>query len=111
MALVLVQGSVEFLEVQWTDTDGVLTTLNGTAPVFDVKGPTGYSYYTSQAATLNTLVPMTEYCLIDTTTSPALSPSAGQPWLPGDYKLYAKLTAGPGSERPRLGPFVFTVAV
>lgn len=105
--VVLIQGTVEYLLFDWSDQLGVLTTLDGTTKLFDVAGPTGYAYYTNQGSTN---VGMRQYCLIDTTTSPGGSPSAGGLWLPGDYKIWVKLTAGVGSEKPRVGSFPFTVS-
>ena len=111
MAISLTQGTIEYLEFPWVDTTGLLVTLVGTAPVFDVKDTqsTPHSYYTNQAGVVNGAMPMTLLCLIDTTTSPGGSPSGGGVWLPGDYNIWIKLTTPPGSERPRLGPFPFTV--
>jgi hypothetical protein len=113
LAITLTQGTVEYLLFDWTDTLGSLTTLVGAGGQYDVKDtqPTVHSYYTGQSGTVNGATPMRLYCLIDTTTSPGGSPSAGGAWLPGDYKIWVKLTSPPGSERPRVGPFTFTVVL
>lgn len=104
----LTQGTVEYLLFDWADILGALASLAGTTPVFDVKDElTSFSYYTSQTASF---VGLTQYCLVDTTTSPAGSPSGGGIWIPGNYRIWVKLTTGLGLEKPREGHYTFVLS-
>src|SRR5256885_12470882 len=106
----ITQGTDEFLICSWSDTLNILTSLSGTGPKYDVKDTkaTPFSYITAGDSS-TTFLGLNQYCLVDTRTSPGGSPSGGGLWLPGIYDLWVYLTTPPGSERPRKGPFQFTV--
>lgn len=87
-------GTEEYLRVTVKDATGVLTTLTGTSPTFDVKDAADVAKYTAQAATPTDLVGL---CLVDT---------AG--WTPGEFRLWFQFVTG--AETVRLGPFPFTVS-
>lgn len=89
----IVKGSIEYLRINVTDRLGGLTTLDGTAPKFDVYDPDGVEVV-SQSNANN--VGMEAFCLINST---ALAY--------GQYKLFLNFNIAP--EFPRLGPFNFKI--
>lgn len=100
--LSLVQGTVEPINATVTDVGGVLTTLDGLSPVFDVV-PVDVddlddtpAKYTDEPATNSGMMII---CLIDTTD--------GGLWARGKYRLYVSFTSG--SQIPKLGPIDFYV--
>jgi hypothetical protein len=94
MAVVLPQGTKEYLIVDVEDQLGNITTLSGTSPRYTVKDEADAFKYTNQAG-INTV--MSAYCLIDTAS-----------WAAGLYRLYLRFDALP--EVPYLGPFQFEVS-
>ena len=93
MAIAITLGTKENIPIDVVDNTGVITTLVGSSPTFDVLDAAGAFKITAQAATISGT--MRIMCLCDfsnTTTFPI-----------GLYRLFAKFTFG--SEIPRLGPF------
>lgn len=103
----LTQGTRENLLIDWVVKSGAITSLTGLEPTYDIADKdTGFFYY--RYALANN-IGMTQYCDVDTSTSPSDSPSEGNMWLPGHYFIWAKLTMGLGNEQPRVGHFEFLV--
>jgi hypothetical protein len=115
MAVILTQGTVEYLIVTVTDLLGQVSDLTGSSPTFQVfRDKDDFEIMTDVVATPQL---MDLYCLVDTTQGSGLTtpevPFAG--WWSGksssahggDYRLYVKCNIG--AEIPRLGPFLFTV--
>lgn len=96
MAVVLPQGTKEYLLFDVTDELGTIVTLSGHNPRYTVYDPSNIAKYTDQAATFTL---MTAYCMIDTTT--------GGPWPDGEYEIYLRLDATP--EIPLIGPKKFQI--
>jgi hypothetical protein len=116
---VITQGSKEFYIVSVSDALGILTDLSNAVPItfdvytYDVVGvAAGNQLVTAQNAVLDVAdgLPMSAYCLIDTTTGSGLTtptvPVNGW-WQTGDYHLFIKFLTG--SEVPRKGPHLLTV--
>jgi hypothetical protein len=93
MATAITLGTKENFPIDVIDNTGILTTLVGSSPNFDVLDEAGAFKITAQAATVSGT--MRIMCLCDFTN---------QTTFPvGSYRLFAKFTFG--SEVPRLGPF------
>ena len=93
MASAITLGTKENYPIDVIDNTGILTTLVGTSPTFDVLDAAGAFKITAQAATVSGTMRL--MCLCDfsnMTTFPV-----------GAYRLFAKFTFG--GETPRLGPF------
>lgn len=94
-------GTVEYLIVNIADkipTGTPLTDLTGTTPKFDVYLPTPPGTIKVTNRTVDNVVGMFCYCLIDTVT--------GGLWTAGvGYELYIRFTTAP--EIPYVGPFSF----
>ena len=99
MAIAITLGTKENIPIDVIDNTGVITTLVGSSPTFDVLDAAGAFKITAQAATVSGTMRL--MCLCDftnTTTFPV-----------GLYRLFAKFTFG--SEVPRLGPFDLAIIV
>jgi hypothetical protein len=93
MATPITLGTKENYPIDVIDNTGILTTLVGTSPTFDVLDAANVFKITAQAATVSGTMRL--MCLCDfsnMTTFPV-----------GLYRLFAKFTFG--GEIPRLGPF------
>jgi len=93
MATAITLGTKENFPIDVIDNTGILTTLVGSSPNFDVLDEAGAFKITAQAATVSGTMRLMCLCdLSNQTTFPV-----------GSYRLFAKFTFG--SETPRLGPF------
>jgi hypothetical protein len=93
MAIAITLGTKENIPIDLTDLTGIITTLVGSNPKFDVLDAASAFKINQQAATVSGTMRL--MCLCDfsnTTTYPV-----------GLYRLFANFTFG--SEVPRLGPF------
>lgn len=95
--ITLTQGSKEYLAVDINDEFKSITTLDGSAPKYDVFTKDGGNKMINQDPVVSA---MQLRCMIDTTV--------GGTWTEGEYWLYVKFNALP--EVPRLGPFKFRVS-
>jgi hypothetical protein len=96
----MVAGSIEYILVDVDDRAGLVTTLIGTTPKFNVyKKADGTQKITNQSCAVDAGKPMQLRCLIDTTL-PSL-------WASDEYELYVTFTSG--AETPDHGPFSFFV--
>lgn len=93
MAIKITLGTKENIPIDIIDNTGVITTLVGSNPKFDVLDAANTLLINQQAATISGTMRL--MCLCDfsnETTFPV-----------GLYRLFAEFTFG--SEQPRLGPF------
>jgi len=97
-AIRLAQGTKEYVIAEVVDTTGVVTTLVGTTPKFDVivvdNGGADAPGTVKQNDVNCNVTNMTLQALVDTTSGP---------WAPGWYQIFFFWTIG--SEVPREGPF------
>ena len=96
MAIVLPQGTKEYVIVNVDDTLDNLVTLAGTTPQYRVLTAAGVEKI---AWTTAVDVVMKLYCMIDT--------QSGGLWPADTYRLYCRFTTAP--ELPWLGPFEIEV--
>ena len=97
MAVVLPQGTKEYLIVDVDDALDGIASLNGSNPRYTVKDFNDALKYNDQVGTNSG---MKAYCMIDTLS--------GGAWAEGTYRLYVRFDALP--EVPYLGPFEFEVS-
>lgn len=93
MSVKITLGTKENIPVDIEDATGIITTLVGSSPTFDVLDAADVVKINAQAATVSGTMRL--LCLCDfsvTATFPV-----------GKYRLFVKFTVG--SEVPRLGPF------
>lgn len=93
MAIAITLGTKENVPVDIVDVTGIITTLVGSSPKFDVLDSTSTLKINQQAATVSGTMRL--LCLCD------FSNEATFPI--GAYRLFVEFTYG--SEQPRLGPF------
>jgi len=93
MAIAIALGSKENIPVDVIDNAGIITTLVGSSPKFDVLDAASTVKINQQAATVSGTMRL--LCLCDFTNT-ATFPI-------GDYRLFVDATVG--SEKPRFGPF------
>ncbi len=96
MAVVLPQGTKEYIVVDVDDELNNLVTLAGTSPQYRVLKPNDTEQLTWTTAVDQV---MKLFCMIDTNT-PLL-------WAGDTYRLYCRFTTAP--ELPVLGPYEFEV--
>lgn len=99
----LLQGTKEFLEVDIEDLSKALGSLSGTTPKYDVIDDLGAFKYTAANCSLDSNLPMSAFCLVDTLQGGAWV-GAG---LSKTFRLYVYFVTG--SESPRTGPYTFIV--
>lgn len=93
MAIAITLGTKENVPVDVIDNAGIILTLVGSSPKFDVLDATNTVKINQQAATVSGTMRL--LCLCDFTN---------QTTFPiGAYRLFCDFTVG--SEKPRLGPF------
>lgn len=108
MAINLVHGTIETVDVTVTDVTGVVTTLDGLTPTYTVipVDPTtdldlGDSFLIYNAATaLNSGMLM--QCLIDTTIGNTVGAGPPPEWPVGKYRMYVSFNYS--ADIPKLGP-------
>lgn len=93
----LAKGSKEFLIADITDRLGVLTTLAGTNPTYDIKIRDADTFISTGLPA--TVSGMKALCLVDTTLGA---------YVVDIYELFITFNNIP--EQPRLGPFTFEVS-
>lgn len=96
MAVVLTQGTKEYVTVDVADALNNLVTLAGTTPQYRVVDNVNTEKIAWSAAVIQV---MKLFCMIDTGI-PGL-------WAGGTYRLYVKFTTAP--ELPWLGPYEIEV--
>lgn len=90
------KGSDEPVLVEFVDSSGLVTTLAGSGPTFDVLDSADVFKVTAGAATASGMV----------ITVP-LDTNFGGVWAEGEYRLFVKFTVG--TYLIRKGPFYFQI--
>jgi hypothetical protein len=90
------KGTKENVRVTYEDRSGLVTTLVGSAPTFDVIDSAEVYKVTAASASASGMIIT---LLLDTT--------AGGTWAEGEYRLFVKFTVG--SQVIRKGPYFFTI--
>lgn len=92
----IAKSSKENIHVDFIDRSGVITSLAGSGPTFDVIDSADVFKVTAGAATATG---MRITVLLDT--------AFGGTWAEGEYRLFVKFTVG--SQVIRKGPYYFTI--
>lgn len=92
----IAKGSKENVHVDFVDRSGVVTSLAGSGPTFDVIDSAEVFKVTAGSASA---AAMRITVLLDTTF--------GGTWAEGEYRLFVKFTVG--SQVIRKGPYYFTI--
>jgi hypothetical protein len=93
MAIAITLGTKENIPVDVIDNAGIITTLVGSTPKFDVLNAANSVLINQQSATVSGTMRL--LCLCDFTNTGTFPIGA--------YRLFVDFTVG--SEKPRLGPF------
>jgi len=97
MAILITLGTKENIPIDIIDNTGIITTLVGSSPKFDVLDEADTFKINQQSATISGT--MRIMCLCD---------FGNEATFPvGLYRLFAEFTFG--SEQPRLGPFDISI--
>jgi hypothetical protein len=98
MAIVLPQGTKEYIVVDVDDELDAVNNLAPTTPQFKVLNPDPDDGDKLAWAAVTNIDLMKLYCLVDTSVGP---------WAAGTYRLFVRFTSAP--ELPVLGPCEFEV--
>jgi hypothetical protein len=90
------KGTKENVRVTYEDRSGLVTTLAGSGPTFDVLDSADVAKVTAGSASASGMIIT---LLLDTTV--------GGVWAEGEYRLFVKFTVG--SQVIRKGPYYFTI--
>lgn len=90
------KGTKENVRVTYEDRSGLVTTLAGSGPTFDVLDSADVAKVTAASASASGMIIT---LLLDTTV--------GGVWAEGEYRLFVKFTVG--SQVVRKGPYFFTI--